>query len=230
MKMIIMIPAYNEELNIVNTVNSVQEKCPGVDFVVINDGSSDTTGEICIKNSYPLLDLPVNLGLSGAFQTGIRYAYEKGYDAALQFDGDGQHEASCIPKLVQALERDNVDIVIGSRFVTDKKPFSMRMMGSRLLTSAIRLTTGKVIADPTSGMRLYGRNIMSRYANHINYGPEPDTLAYLIRAGAKVSEVQVEMHERVAGSSYLTIGKSIKYMVNMFISILLIQFFRKREE
>lgn len=199
-----------------------------MDFIVINDGSSDATARLCRQEGYPLLDLPVNLGLAGAFQAGIRYAWQKGFDAALQFDGDGQHEASCIPLLMTAAEETGADVVIGSRFLTRKKPFSARMFGSRMLTEAIRLTTGQKLTDPTSGMRLYNRKVIERIADNINYGPEPDTLAYLIRSGVKVSEVQVEMHERMAGTSYLTLGRSMSYMLNMVVSIFVLQFFRKR--
>ena len=228
MNLLVLIPAYNEALNIVRTVSSLQKECPGMDFIVINDGSSDATAQLCRQKGYPLLDLPVNLGLAGAFQAGIRYAWRKGYDAALQFDGDGQHEASCIPLLMTAAEETGADIVIGSRFLTQKKPFSARMFGSRMLTVAIRLTTGQKLTDPTSGMRLYNRKVIERIADNINYGPEPDTLAYLIRSGVKVSEVQVEMHERMAGTSYLTLGRSINYMLNMVVSIFVLQFFRKQ--
>ena len=127
-----------------------------------------------------------------------------------------------------AAEETGADVVIGSRFLTQKKPFSARMFGSRMLTEAIRLTTGKKLTDPTSGMRLYNRKVIERIADNINYGPEPDTLAYLIRSGVKVSEVQVEMHERMAGTSYLTLGRSMSYMLNMVVSIFVLQFFRKR--
>ena len=228
MNLLVLIPAYNEAPNIVRTVTSLQENCPGMDFIVINDGSSDATARLCRQEGYPLLDLPVNLGLAGAFQAGIRYAWQKGFDAALQFDGDGQHEASCIPLLMTAAEETGADVVIGSRFLTRKKPFSARMFGSRMLTEAIRLTTGQKLTDPTSGMRLYNRKVIERIADNINYGPEPDTLAYLIRSGVKVSEAQVEMHERMAGTSYLTLGRSMSYMLNMVVSIFVLQFFRKR--
>lgn len=228
MKYLVIIPAFNEEQNIEKTVKQIRDNCPSLDFIVINDGSCDHTADICREKGFPILDLPINLGLAGAFQTGIRYAYEKGYDAALQFDGDGQHEAACIPSLVEEMETNKSWIVVGSRFVDERKPFSMRMLGSRLLTAVIRLTTGITVSDPTSGMRLYSRDVMKLYANNINFGPEPDTLSYLIRTGIPVSEVQVQMHERTAGKSYLTAGRSIRYMLNMCISILFIQFFRKR--
>lgn len=226
MKTLVIIPAYNEAENIVRTVTTLKDVCPGVDYIVINDGSKDHTAQICRENGYKMIDLPVNLGLAGAFQAGIRYADEYGYDAALQFDGDGQHDPRFITDMEAVMEQTNSDIVIGSRFCTKKKPLTARMLGSRLLTFAIRLTTGKKVSDPTSGMRLFNRRMIERFARNINYGPEPDTVSYLLSRGATVSEVQVEMHERVAGVSYLSMGRSIRYMMNMFVSILLIQFFR----
>lgn len=227
-KLLIIIPAYNEAENIERVVDNLTKNYPQWDYLVVNDGSKDNTAEICRKNHYPLLDLPVNLGLAGAFQAGIRYAYQNSYEAALQFDGDGQHEPAYIGAMLEKMEQGNLDIVIGSRFCEAKKPHTLRMLGSTLITLAIRLTTGKRVADPTSGMRLFNANILKNFSNSINYGPEPDTVSYLLRCGASISEVQVEMHERVAGTSYLNLGRSVRYMLNMFVSILFVQFFRPR--
>lgn len=227
MNPLIIIPAYNEAENIVRVVSNLQQCYPQYDFIIINDGSKDDTAALCREHGYPLIDLPINLGLSGAFQTGMRYAALNGYDAAMQYDGDGQHDARFIAPMLDALQAGN-DIVIGSRFVTQPKPKSLRMLGSRMIAAAIRITTGASIADPTSGMRLYNRKMIQLFANDINLGPEPDTISYLIRCNAKVAEIQVEMHERIAGTSYLTLGRSVRYMVNMFISILFVQFFRER--
>ena len=121
------------------------------------------------------------------------------------------------------------DIVIGSRFLTVKKPKSLRMLGSYIISWSIRLTTGRAICDPTSGMRMFNRAMVQEFAENLNYGPEPDTISYLIKNGAKVKEVQVKMGERTAGQSYLTFWRSVQYMVKMSISILLIQWFRKRD-
>ena len=121
-----------------------------------------------------------------------------------------------------------MDIVIGSRFCEEKKPHTLRMLGSTLITWAIRLTTGRHVSDPTSGMRLFSSNVLKNFSSSINYGPEPDTVSYLLRCGASISEVQVEMHERIAGTSYLNLGRSVRYMLNMFVSILFVQFFRPR--
>ncbi len=227
MKLLIVIPAYNEAENLERFVEELKTTVPGVDFVVVNDGSRDETAAICRRNGYPLLDLPANLGLTGAFKTGIRYACEQGYDAAMQMDGDGQHEPRFIPAMAEAMEREDLDLVIGSRFVTEKRPASMRMVGNALISAAIRLTTGKRVNDPTSGMRMYGWRILPEMAYDIHSSPEPDTVAWLLRRGAKLAEVQVEMRERIAGQSYLSFGNSIRYMVQMCVNIFFLQWIRK---
>lgn len=227
-KLLIVIPAYNEEANIEKVVGNLVENYPQYDYVVVNDGSRDHTAAICRANGYRLIDLPVNLGLAGAFQTGLRYAAENGYDCAIQMDADGQHKPEYIAPMLAELE-DGADIVIGSRFLTVKKPKTLRMLGSYIISWAIRLTTGRAICDPTSGMRLFNRAMVEEFAQNLNYGPEPDTISYLIKNGAVVKEVQVKMGERTAGQSYLTFYKSVQYMVKMAISILLIQWFRKRD-
>ena len=223
-----MIPAYNEEGNIVHVVNELVAHYPQYDYVVVNDGSRDHTAALCRQNGFRLIDLPVNLGLAGAFQTGLRYAAENGYDCALQFDADGQHKPEYIQPMLDELE-SGADIVIGSRFLTVKKPKSLRMLGSYLISWAIRLTTGQAICDPTSGMRMFNRRMVEEFALNLNYGPEPDTISYLIKNGAVVREIQVQMGERLTGTSYLNFTRSIQYMLKMGLSILLIQWFRKRE-
>ena len=227
-KLLIVIPAYNEEANIVRVVDDLIQNYPQYDYVVVNDGSRDHTAQICREHGYHLIDLPVNLGLAGAFQTGLRYAAENGYDCALQFDGDGQHPPQYIAGMLELLE-DGADIVIGSRFITVKKPKTLRMLGSYLISWAIRLTTGKAICDPTSGMRLFNRAMLEEFAQNLNYGPEPDTISYLIKNGAVVKELQIEILERTAGKSYLNFSRSVAYMLKMGMSILLIQWFRKRD-
>lgn len=226
MRTLLIIPAYNEEESLKSTVDSVIRKVPSVDYLVVNDGSKDGTVSVCRENSYPFLDLPTNLGLAGAFQAGMKYAYRHGYDCAIQFDADGQHLPEHIEPMVEALE--NADIVIGSRFAEAKKPRSMRMLGSNLISAAIKLTTGQTVKDPTSGMRAFNKRMIDVMANGLNCGPEPDTVSYLIkRANAKVVEIPVKMAERTAGESYLNPWRSIVYMVRMSISILFIQLFRK---
>lgn len=227
MKVLVILPAYNEEESIEHVVENIITKYPQYDYVIINDGSRDKTSRICHKNNYNIVDLPVNLGLEGAFQTGLKYADLKGYDYAIQIDADGQHNPDYIADMLKKAE-EGYDIVIGSRFETKKKPWSPRMLGSRFIGTAIRMTTGKKLSDPTSGMRLYNRRMIKEFANNINYGPEPDTISFLLKQGVSIASVQVEMEERLAGVSYLSFGKSIMYMIRMLTSILLINNFRKR--
>lgn len=224
-KILIIIPAYNEEESIVPVITVLQRDYPQFDYVIINDGSSDRTEQICREHDFHLVSQPINLGLAGAFQTGMKYALKNGYDAALQFDADGQHLPQYIQPMLDKLS-EGYDIVIGSRFVSEKKPFTLRMIGNYLISFAIRLTTGKKINDPTSGMRMYNRRMIREFAIQINHTPEPDTISYLMRRGAKVGEVQVEMRERVAGTSYLNLPRSIGYMLQMAVSILVVQWFR----
>lgn len=228
MKILIIIPAYNEAENIERVVNNLIENYPQYDYIVVNDGSKDNTLEICKANGYHILDLPTNLGLAGAFQTGIKYAYRHGYDAAVQLDGDGQHDPKYIKTMCQVMNEQEADIVIGSRFLKERKRGGLRMVGSTMIRLAVRLTTGKNLTDPTSGMRMFNKSVLKEFASNINYGPEPDTIAYLMRNGLHVVEVPVEMSERIAGQSYLNMTKALQYMIRMCVSILFIQLFRKR--
>lgn len=228
-RILAVIPAYNEEDNIVSTIEDLRKNAPGVDYVVVNDGSKDRTLDICRQCGYNYVSLPVNLGLAGAFQAGMRYACERGYDYAIQFDADGQHSAAYIEDMVQAAEENGANVVIGSRFAASKKPVSARMAGSALITAMIFLTTRKRIQDPTSGMRLFDKTLIPLFANELDFGPEPDTISLLMRWGYRVEEVQVEMRERMAGESYLNFTKSIAYMLRTSVSILLVQWFRGKK-
>lgn len=226
MKTLVVIPAYNEALNIEKTVHDLEVNAPEVDYVVVNDGSKDNTLEVLKKNDFNYIDGFCNLGLFGAVQTGFKLAAKEDYDVVIQFDGDGQHSAKYIAPLVKEIEKGN-NIVIGSRFVDEKKPFTARMMGSRLIAGAIKLMTGKTITDPTSGFRAYDRACIKDYASEMNNPPEPDTLVYMLRKQRKIKEIQVQMSDREFGESYLNLVNTIKYMSRMMVSIFLIQPFRK---
>lgn len=219
MKVLVIIPAYNEEESILKVVNELKAKTD-YDYIVINDCSKDSTSEILDKNNINHIDLSVNLGLQGAVQTGYKYALYNDYDVAIQFDGDGQHKPEYIEYLVREIE-NGYDIAIGSRFVNERKHFSLRMLGSRIITFIIKLTTKAVITDPTSGMRALNKKMIKDYALEMNRRPEPDTLAYQIKHGAKVKEVQVEMLERTTGeSAYAGLGNSVKYMIKVLVTII----------
>lgn len=226
LKVLAVVPAYNEALNIKKTVNDLQTNAAEFDYVVINDGSRDNTLEVLEENNFNYINGICNQGLFGAVQTGFRFAYENDYDVVIQFDGDGQHQASYLKYLVDEIEKGS-DICIGSRFVTEKKPWTARMAGSRLIAAAIKIMTGISIKDPTSGLRAYGKKCIKDYALEMNNPPEPDTLVFMARKGRKIKEVQVQMSEREFGESYLNISNTIKYMSRMLISIFLIQPFRK---
>ena len=204
MKVLIIVPAYNEDESLQRVVKHLIDTCPKYDYVIVDDGSSDRTKEICEQNGFNAIHLPVNQGLTGAIQTGMQYALENGYDMALQFDADGQHLPEYIESMVQCMEETGCDIVIASRFYNTKMPLRMRTVGGKIITGAIKWTTGKYLTDPTSGMRLYKKNIIRMFADNSNLSPEPDTMAYLVRMGADVQEVQVKMEDRSAGKSYLT--------------------------
>jgi len=220
-KVLLIIPAYNEAQNIEKTIKDVKENSE-YDYIIINDCSKDNTKEICEKNNFNVISLPINYGLTSGIQLGMKYALKYDYDVAIQFDGDGQHQAKYLKDLVKEIENGN-DIVIGSRFVEKKKPFTMRMLGSRIISFFIKLTTGKSIKDPTSGMRAFNKKTIAEFIRNNSLTPEPDTLVYMMKKKYKIKEVQVEMKDREFGESYLNPIKSIQYMLNMFFSIIFIR-------
>lgn len=228
MKVLVIIPAYNEALNIEKTVKDIKENT-NYDYIIINDCSKDNTKEVCEKNNFNMLSLPINYGLTSAIQLGMKYAYKNGYDTAIQFDGDGQHQAKYLKDLVSKIEKEEADIVVGSRFVTEKKPFTPRMLGSRVIGFFIKATTGKTIKDPTSGMRAYNKKAIEEFNINASLTPEPDTLVYMLKKGLQIKETQVEMKEREFGESYLNPIKSIKYMVNITLSIIFIRAITRRK-
>lgn len=225
---LLIIPAYNEELNIVKVVENIINNYSQYDYVVVNDGSCDQTRDLCIKHNFNLIDYPVNLGLAGAVKGGMIYAKYCGYKYVMQYDGDGQHNPDYISDMISMAREENADIIIGSRFVTKKKSWHFRMLGSRIIGFCIQLTTRQKIQDPTSGMRLYNQKAINILSGLENYSPEPDMIAHFIQCNLKVRECQVSMMERMAGESYLNVANSIKYMLNVCFSILIVQWFRKR--
>lgn len=221
-KLLLIIPAYNEEGSLKAVVDNIINNFPQYDYVVVNDGSMDHTEQICIENGYSHINHPVNLGLTCAFRSGMKYAYKYGYEYAMQIDADGQHDPAFIAKMLEAAE-NGYDIVIGSRFVDEKKQHSLRMLGNSMISTAIKMTTGAKITDPTSGMRLYGKRVIREFVHNYDFGPEPDTISYLIKRDMKVKEIQVSMGERTSGESYLNFSKSVFYMMRMMTSILIFQ-------
>lgn len=226
---LLIIPAYNEAENIQKVVEELLRDYPQFDYVVVTDGSTDGTDELCRRAGYRCINLPVNLGLAGCFQAGMKYADRGGYAFAVQFDGDGQHRPEFIAAMQQKME-EGYDLVLGSRFLaqTDSRMNGLRSLGSCLIRLAIRLTTGVTVTDPTCGLRMYNRDMIDLFANRLNFAPEPDTISFLIKNGARVAEVPVHVAEREGGQSYLRPLNAAKYMVRMLTSILLIQNFRAK--
>ena len=221
MKTLVIIPAFNEAENIEKVVERI--KSFGYDYLVINDHSRDNTGEILDKNGYNHLDLSVNVGLAGVTRIGFKYGFDNDYDCVINVDGDGQHPVELIDSLVKEIE-NGYDYVVGSRFVSEKKPLSLRMLGSRLLCGLIKIKTGVTVTDPTSGMRALGRKVIDDFSKHMNFYAEPDALCHILKKGYKVKEVQVNMTDREAGQSYFANPfKVIKFMVAEILSIVFVQ-------
>lgn len=222
MKKLVIIPAYNEEESIVETVKDIKENAPDFDYVVINDCSKDDTLAICRQNQINVLNLPINLGIGGAVQTGYLYAYNNGYDVAVQFDGDGQHDASYLDKMASVMAEENADMVIGSRFI-EKQGFQssgIRRVGIRYFAFLTKVLFGKKITDATSGMRMCNRKVIELFVkDYPRDYPEPETVCRLLRKKYKVVEIPVIMRERSAGVSSISMKKSIYYMVKVSLAI-----------
>lgn len=226
MKLLMVIPAYNEEKNILHTLDDLQKKFPQADVLVVNDCSKDGTLRVLKENRVSYADLPVNLGIGGAVQTGYMYAKQNEYDIAIQFDGDGQHRADCLTNLVRPLLDDEADMVIGSRFMpeSDQNGFqssAARRFGIRLLSSLIRLITGKKIYDVTSGFRAVNRELIEYYSrNYAQDYPEPEAIVMALSNGFRVKEVPAVMNERTEGTSSIHSFSSVYYMIKVSLAIL----------
>ena len=228
-KIILVIPAYNEEENILNTYNTIIEynkkNKTNYDVIVINDGSKDRTEEILMENNINHIKLIHNLGIGGAVQTGYKYAYENGYDIAIQYDGDGQHDVAYVKNIIDPIINDEADFVIGSRFIKREKDnfnstFSRRI-GINLISFFIKLVTKKKVYDTTSGFRAVNREIIEFFANdYPSEYPEPITTTQLLQKKFRLKEVPVKMKARMGGKSSIGSWKNVYYMINEIISII----------
>lgn len=233
MKILVIIPAYNEALNIENTVQALQEQFSAADYVIINDCSKDDTLAICFNRDFNVISLPVNLGIGGGMQTGYKYAAENGYDIAIQFDGDGQHNAEYIKDLIAPIVEGKADLVIGSRFI-NKEGFQtskMRRIGIRWLCGVLRLCSGVKVTDATSGFRAASKDLVDFFAeNYAQDYPEPESIIAAKLNRFKIQEVPVVMNERTAGVSSINPLKSVYYMIKVSLAIVLYRIvgFRRR--
>lgn len=221
MKVLIIIPAYNEQECIKQTINNLLETVPNVDYVIINDCSKDRTLEICNENNFNVISLPVNLGIGGAVQTGYKYAKERGYDIAIQMDADGQHNPIYISKLVEEIEKGK-DLVIASRFL-EKEGFQstfLRRIGIGFYSKIIKMLTGVTITDTTSGFRAVNKKVIEFFANNypVDY-PEPETNAILAKNNYKICEIPVKMEARNGGVSSITPSNSIYYAIKVGLAV-----------
>lgn len=237
-KILFVIPAYNEEDNILNTYNFIKEynkkSKQKYDVIVINDGSKDNTKKILEDNNIPHINLVHNLGIGGAVQTGYKYAYYNDYDIAVQFDGDGQHDVNYVENIINPILEDKADFVIGSRFIDKEKEgfksSASRRVGIKIISSFIKFATRKKVFDTTSGFRAVNKDIIyDFYLSYPSEYPEPITTSELLRKNYRLKEVSVMMKERVGGVSSIRAWKNVYYMLNVCLAIIMIKFRRYKK-
>lgn len=226
MKVLLIIPAYNEEANILRVCEELNKSNKDIDYIFINDGSKDSTLKILQSNNIPHLNLINNLGIGGAVQAGYKYAYENGYDIAIQFDGDGQHDIKYVEDICKPIEDNIADMVIGTRYLdksaSEFQSTFMRRLGSNVLTFIINAVSGKKITDPTSGFRAVNRKVLELFSNkYPTQYPEPESIVSVLRNDYRILEVPVNMKERLGGVSSINLLKSMDYMIKVSISIVI---------
>lgn len=223
-KVLIIIPAYNEEQNIERIVDDLTANYPQYDYVVINDRSTDGTEKILKRRKYNYISLPNNLGIGGGVQCGYIYAVENGYDIAIQLDGDGQHDPAYIEKLIEPIINKQADITIGSRFL-EKKGFqssALRRFGIVILGSVVKLCSGVTVTDATSGFRAANREATEFFSrNYANDYPEPEAIVSSALNGFSIKEIPVMMRERTGGVSSINVRRSFYYMIKVSIALLI---------
>ena len=224
MKILVIIPCYNERESVVNVVRNLEKNCPRADYIIINDCSSDDTKDILKAHQLNFLDLPMNLGIGGGVQAGYKYALQNDYDIAIQIDGDGQHDTAYLEDLVRPIEEGTADIVFGSRFLTKEgfQSTGLRRFGIGFLSGLIRLCCGAKVKDVTSGYRAVNREYIKIYSqDYPTDYPEPEALVKATCCGARVLEVPVIMKEREEGTSSINAWRSVYYMIKVSLSIIL---------
>jgi glycosyltransferase involved in cell wall biosynthesis len=225
LKILIIIPAYNEERNIQNLIRDLLKFDQyNVDLLIINDFSTDRTSDVCKNLGLKVIDLPCNLGIGGAVQTGYKYARQHNYDIAIQVDGDGQHKPTYLGDLIRPLVNEKADMVIGSRYI-EKKGFQSsftRRIGIKYFSRLIQLLTKQKISDPTSGFRACNSKVIALFANRYpkDY-PEPESLVYLNRNNISILEVPVVMQERINGKSSINAARSVYYVIKVSLAVII---------
>jgi glycosyltransferase involved in cell wall biosynthesis len=223
-RLVAVVPAWNEEEAIGRVVDEIRAFDPTADIVVVDDASSDGTAAVAGRHGATVLRLPFNVGIGGAVQTGIRYARAEGYDVAVRLDGDGQHDASEIGKLLAPIRSGDADLVIGSRFVdpggTYRPPFARRM-GIRVFARLVSVLGGQRVTDTTSGFVALNRTGIELFAVQFPHDyPEVEATLVALRSGLRLAQVQVEMRERQTGTSSITFVRSLYYIVKVTLALL----------
>lgn len=232
MKKLIIIPAYNEEDSIEKLLNELDNNYKEYDYLVVNDCSKDATKAILQKRNAPYIDLPTNLGIGGGVQSGYIYAYENGYDIAIQMDGDGQHMPEYLQEIVLPIEKKEADFVVGSRFIKNEgfQSSAIRRVGINFLSNVLRMLTGVRVYDITSGFRAVNRTCIELFANEYAQDyPEPEALALAAMKGIRIKEVAVQMKERDGGVSSISGFKSIYYMIKVTLALIITTYANKRK-
>jgi len=223
-RVLIIIPAYNEAASLAHVIDSIRASAPWADIAVVNDGSRDATPRIARAKSVILLNLPYNLGIGGAVQTGYKFAAEFGYDIAVQVDGDGQHPAEEIPKLIDAIRDDEADMIIGSRYIENAREEQSlsRGLGKWILATAISLLAGQRMTDISSGFRAANRNVIHLLAHmYPRDYPEPESVALLLHERFRIKEVPVRMKQRYAGESSITLLNGVYYVIKVMLATII---------
>ncbi|AFL99965.1 glycosyl transferase [Desulfitobacterium dehalogenans ATCC 51507] len=224
MKILAVVPAYNEEKNIRNVVQSIQSSCPEIDVVVINDGSTDNTYLEAVKGGAWVINLLQNLGIGGAVQTGYIYAQRNNYDLVVQVDGDGQHNPRDLRRLVELIRKNEADMVIGSRFIkkTAYKPTGMRQAGILFFSKLVSVLCRQKYYDTTSGFRAVNRKGIELFSQYYpkDY-PEVETIVFAFNRGIRITEIPVNMDKRQGGKSSITPLRSLYYMLKVTCVLML---------
>jgi glycosyltransferase involved in cell wall biosynthesis len=221
-KILIIIPAYNEEESLPDVLQDLHSYVPDADILVVDDGSRDRTAALARQAGVKVACLPYNLGIGGAMQTGFQYAQNNDYEIAIQFDGDGQHMASEIGELLDPLRKGRADIVVGSRFLKrgDYRPSFFRKLGIWVFSTVLSAILGIQVTDTTSGFRVANRRVIDFFARtYPEDYPEVESLVLLHRAGMTIAEVPVRMRDRTGGQSSITPIRSAYYMIKVLLAV-----------
>lgn len=232
-KVLVIIPAFNEEKNIINVIHNLSNNNEDIDYLIINDCSKDNTLELCKKNNFNYISFPINLGIGGGVQAGYKYALEHHYDIAIQHDGDGQHDSKYIKEVMRPIIEQNADIVIGSRFLKKEgfQSSSMRRFGINFLSTLIFLCSGVKIKDVTSGFRAVNKEYIKFYAEEYPQDyPEPEAIVAAKMNGARITEIPVVMKERENGVSSINFKRSLYYMFKVSLAIIICRITHRRKK